>query len=215
MLTRHYYDLPEYCAHVRECAARPDVDDYRLILADRLADQWSGFPGAADHAALIRAGVELAALNQTPRWHEECDLKSKCPCVRLDAAVRVLAARLPDPLFLDWAAETPNRGFTEFRVVPPAFAADWHRGFPETIRCSAADWLAHGATLRRRYVVRDVGVRGMAAGGMIPSFAGLRSALVTVSTTGGWGFFDYATTLPCGCHLTVRYEAWQGVFVRE
>jgi uncharacterized protein (TIGR02996 family) len=149
---------PDWPAFLAAIVAEPDDDTSRLVAADFLEEH-----GDPKRAAFIRIQCELARLEASNQG-------------------RSLAAnelRGKERAFLGPFSDDPHWWATEdcpelVRVVPAVRTSSpltnlrvegaerltWRRGFVERVDCPAAEWLRHGAEVRKRNPVRDVFLSG-------------------------------------------------------
>ena len=138
---------PDWEGFISAIVAAPEDDTLRLVAADFLEEN-----GEPDRAAFIRVQVALASL-------EADDLSESLEADELRKKERALLGPLSEFPHL-WAAEecpelvrvTPTRSGSLH--VEGTNRLVWRRGFVEEVRCPAAEWLRHGAAVRRRNPVR-------------------------------------------------------------
>lgn len=176
---------PDWPGFVTAIVAEPDDDTLRLVAADFLEEN-----GDADRAAFIRVQVALARL-------EESDLRKSFEADELRKKERAFLGPFSYYPHL-WAAEQcPEL----VRVIPPVAGRSalaslhvegverltWRRGFVESVRCSATEWVRHGVAVRKRNPVRWVVLDGCAAADRSEWYAGLPAlhGLATVVLTDG------------------------------
>jgi uncharacterized protein (TIGR02996 family) len=164
---------PDWPAFVSSIVALPDDDTLRLVAADFLEEN-----GDAERAAFIRVQVALARL-------ETRELRNSLEADELRKRERAFLGPFSVYPHL-WAAEDcPEL----VRVIPPVRTSSplaslhvagverlgWRRGFVEEVRCPAAEWLRHGAAVRKRNPVRGVLLSGCASISRDAWYAGLEA----------------------------------------
>ncbi|MDB5312473.1 MAG: hypothetical protein JWO38_6675 [Gemmataceae bacterium] len=196
-------DHPDWAAFLAAIVAAPDDDTPRLVAAD-----WLDEHGDGDRAAFIRVQVDLARL-------AAAGLGASPEADRLRAKERAFLGAVSyfHPL---WAAEAcPELVRVMFREdaanpltamhVDGAERLGFSRGFVEVVACPAEDWLTHGAAVRGRQPVREVGLSACTTldparwWSMFPVLRGLRRVTVDVPdrpTGGTWGLVWLRDQLP-------------------
>ncbi|QJW95795.1 TIGR02996 domain-containing protein [Frigoriglobus tundricola] len=175
---------PDWPAFVRAIVAEPEDDTPRLVAADFLEEN-----GDPDRAAFIRVQVALARL-------EASDLRRSPEADALRKKERAfLGPRSETRLFwgMDACPELVRvpaaRPASPLAGIHPAGAEclTWRRGFVDSVRCPAAEWLRHGAAVRKRNPVRWVALDECVLTGRDVWYAGLATmrGLVTVVLVDG------------------------------
>lgn len=142
---------PDWPAFLTAIVASPDDDTLRLVAADFLEEN-----GDPNRAAFIRTQIALARLEASGLAHTP-----------EAGALRKQELTFFGPLSSSprsWAAEDcpefvrgtrTQSGFLALRAEGVE-RLTWRRGFVEWVTCPTAEWLRHGAAIRKRNPVRRV-----------------------------------------------------------
>ena len=144
---------PDWPAFLNAIVAEPEDDTPRLVAADFLEE--NGDPG---RAAFIRVQIALARL-------EASDLRRSPEADELRKKERAFLGPRSETLLL-WGMDAcpelvrvpAGRSASAFAGMHPEGAEylTWRRGFVDSVRCPAAEWLRHGVAVRERNPVRWV-----------------------------------------------------------
>jgi uncharacterized protein (TIGR02996 family) len=141
---------PDWPAFLAAIVANPDDDTLRLVAADFLEEN-----GDPNRAAFIRlqialAQLEASGLGQTP---EAGALRKKEQWYFGPLSGSRLWAAEDCPEFVH--GTRTQTGPLDLRAQG-ADRLTWRRGFVEWVTCQTAEWLRHGASIRKRNPVRRV-----------------------------------------------------------
>lgn len=150
----------DWPAFLTAIVANPDDDTLRLVAADFLEEN-----GEPDRAEFIRVQITLAKLTASRSFDwtvppdEALELEEDA-LRRKEGAFLGPKSAFPRVWAMEDCPELVHRPPTHTRSprAPARGSArvKWHRGFVERIDCAAAEWLRHGAEVRKRNPVRDV-----------------------------------------------------------
>jgi uncharacterized protein (TIGR02996 family) len=145
---------PDWPAFVAAILADPADDTPRLVAADFLEEN-----GEADRAAFIRVQIQLARLEASGlgKSLEADDLRKRERALMgpLGVNLRLWGAAACEEL-VRLTTQTRTSSPLAHMHVEGAERLTWRRGFVEAVQCPAAEWLRHGAAVRKRNPVREV-----------------------------------------------------------
>ncbi len=144
---RYPYNLDQWRNFVAMICDSPEDDGVRLVAADWLEEH-----GESDRAEFVRLGVELKYVSYEKMFPKGCigtratERGAKCACGACDKSkylrYKVLHYHLARFIWGKLATFLQEVRFC--------------RGWPETVICSAADWLTHGDAILAEHPITAV-----------------------------------------------------------
>jgi uncharacterized protein (TIGR02996 family) len=141
---------PDWPAFLAAIIAEPDEDTPRLVAADFLEEN-----GDPERAAFIRAQVGLAVLEASGLGKsleaDELRKKERAFLGRFSVYPHLWAMTDCPELVSVVSPRTSSRLGVQVEGIE---RLGWRRGFVESVRCPAAEWLRHGGAVRARNPVQ-------------------------------------------------------------